>query len=78
MSIDHLFTRAPREFIIALLNMNVTQEKAKRTTDHINMDFQFEVALILINGWQQVIWGLDRPLTCKARSTEAVAGNMES
>ena len=77
MSIDHLFTRAPREFIIALLNMNVTQEKAKRIRD-ISMDFQFKVALILINGWQQVIRGLDRPLTCKARSTEAVAGNMES
>ena len=49
----------------------------KRVND-VKMDFLFEVALILINGWQQVIQGLNRPLTCKGRPAEAVAGNMES
>ena len=75
MSFDHLtcLHSAPRHIFYIRF-----QVKACAKTTRLSIDFYFEPALILINGWQQVIRGLDRPLTCKLRSTEAVAGNMES
>ena len=58
--------------------LELSLQKVKGRYPDPKCDFFKFSSLILINGWQQVIQGLDRPLTCKGRSTEAESGNMKS